>query len=51
MNFLNVFMSFVEKHPQLDMAYVQSNSSVFTWEKIFSKIDSVYTDLYRETML
>jgi len=45
------FISLVEKHPQPDMEYVQSNSSVFTWEKIFSKIDSVYKDLYRGTML
>jgi glycosyltransferase involved in cell wall biosynthesis len=32
----------VEKHPQPDMDYVQSNSSVFTWEKIFSQINSIY---------
>ncbi|MDA3918584.1 MAG: glycosyltransferase [Deltaproteobacteria bacterium] len=39
------FISLVEKHPQPDMAYVQSISSVFTWEKIFTKIALIYGDL------
>jgi glycosyltransferase involved in cell wall biosynthesis len=48
---LTEFISLVEKHPQPDMAYVQSNSSIFTWEKIFSKIESVYGELSGKTVL
>ena len=38
-------ISQVENNPQPDMAYVRSNSSVFTWEKIFLKISGVYDEL------
>jgi len=44
-------ISLVEEHPQPDMAYVRSNSSNFTWEKIFLKIAGVYGELSGKTML
>lgn len=43
-------ISQVETHPQPDMAYVRSNSSIFTWEKIFLKIAGVYGELFGKTM-
>jgi glycosyltransferase involved in cell wall biosynthesis len=43
-------ISLVEEHPQPDMAYVRSNSSYFTWEKIFLKIAGVYGELAGKTM-
>jgi len=44
-------ISLVEEHPQPDMAYIRSNSSNFTWEKIFLKIAGVYGELSGKTML
>ena len=44
-------ISLVEEHPQPDMAYVRSNSSGFTWEKIFLKITDIYEEFSGETIL
>jgi glycosyltransferase involved in cell wall biosynthesis len=43
-------ISMVQAHPQPDMAYVRSNASVFTWEKIFLKIAYIYGELSGKTM-
>ena len=43
-------ISLVKTHPQPDMAYVRSNSSIFTWEKIFLKIARVYGELSGKTI-
>jgi len=44
-------ISLVEEHPQPDMAYIRSNSSNFTWEKIFLKIAGAYEAFSRKTIL